>query len=296
MWGTRRIGPDLARESGRRLADWQLVHLYDPRYIVPDSVMPSYPWLFHGGPDRPTQDARDLVAYLNTLRHAQSQLTHFAQPRAYVRPVPAERNDLDQGREVFLANCAGCHGQNATGQSIAGRTLRPVAFDLAGFLVSDDLIWRVLQVGVPGSAMPSWNDLPSDEFRAVADYVASLGQANGLSAGEQDAPDATLMEAGKRVFETHCLRCHGKDAAGDGPDGLTMKPRPANFHELMPSYSAAAYILHHGVPGSGMLAWPLLTPSEIQAVTYYLRSFYAGPQPPLHPSRAAASMQKEVPP
>ena len=214
MWGTRRIGPDLARESGRRPADWQLVHLYDPRYIVPDSVMPSYPWLFHGGPDRPTQDARDLVAYLNTLGRAQAQLTPFAQPRAYVRPVVAERNDLDQGREVFLANCAGCHGQNATGQSIAGRTLRPVAFNLAGFLLSDDLIWRVLQVGVPGSAMPSWNHLPSDQFRAVADYVVFLGQANGLSAAEQDAPDATLMEAGKRVFETHCLRCHGKDAAG----------------------------------------------------------------------------------
>ncbi len=46
MWGTRRIGPDLARESGKRPGDWQLAHLYNPRYVVPDSMMPSYPWLF----------------------------------------------------------------------------------------------------------------------------------------------------------------------------------------------------------------------------------------------------------
>lgn len=213
----------------------------------------------------------------------------------YVRPVALAVDDLDEGRQVFLANCAGCHGQEANGRSIAGQSLRPVAFNLAGFLLSDDLIWRVLQTGVPGSAMPSWDRLPSAEFRAVADYVAFVGHANGLSASQRDAPDPVLMEAGKRVFQTHCARCHGMDAGGDGPDGLKMRPRPANFHELMPSYPAAAYVLHHGVPGSGMLAWPLLTPPEIQAVTYYLRSFYSGPQPPVPAHDAFASTQKEGP-
>jgi Cbb3-type cytochrome oxidase, cytochrome c subunit len=42
MWGTRRIGPDLAREYGKHPPDWQLVHLYNPRYIVPESVMPGF--------------------------------------------------------------------------------------------------------------------------------------------------------------------------------------------------------------------------------------------------------------
>ena len=53
MWGTRRIGPDLARESRRRPRDWQLAHLWNPRHVVPDSVMPGYPWLFDGSPTRP---------------------------------------------------------------------------------------------------------------------------------------------------------------------------------------------------------------------------------------------------
>ena len=67
LWGTRRIGPDLAREGARRTQDWQLVHLYNPRYIVPDSIMPSYPWLFAGEPEAPSQDAVAVVAYLQTL-------------------------------------------------------------------------------------------------------------------------------------------------------------------------------------------------------------------------------------
>jgi cytochrome c oxidase cbb3-type subunit I/II len=276
MWGTRRIGPDLARESGKRPADWQLVHLYDPRYIVPNSVMPSYPWLFNGSPDRPTQNARDLVAFLNTLGRAQAELHPVGEKNTYVLPVVASTNDTEEGREVFLANCSGCHGVNANGHSIGGQSLRPVAFNLAGFQFSDDLIWRALEVGVPGSSMPSWNDLPSAEFKAVADYVSSISDAGSLPDNQRLAPDPVLMEAGKRVFETHCTSCHGEDGAGDGPVGLYVIPRPPNFKEIEPSYPAAQEVIRNGVPGSAMPAWPLLTPAEIQAVTYYMRSFYAG--------------------
>jgi len=46
LFGTRRIGPDLAREGLRRIDDWHIAHFYDPRYTVPQSVMPSFPWLF----------------------------------------------------------------------------------------------------------------------------------------------------------------------------------------------------------------------------------------------------------
>jgi cytochrome c oxidase cbb3-type subunit I/II len=43
QWGSRRIGPDLAREGGRRDEYWHLRHFDDPRAISPGSVMPSYP-------------------------------------------------------------------------------------------------------------------------------------------------------------------------------------------------------------------------------------------------------------
>ena len=53
LWGTRRIGPDLARETGVRSNDWQLTHLYNPRSVVPGSAMPPFAWLFDGSPARP---------------------------------------------------------------------------------------------------------------------------------------------------------------------------------------------------------------------------------------------------
>ena len=68
LWGTRRIGPDLARETGTHPQDWHFAHFFSPRAVVRDSVMPAYPSLFDGSPDRPTQDARDLVAYLQSLK------------------------------------------------------------------------------------------------------------------------------------------------------------------------------------------------------------------------------------
>ncbi|KMT66417.1 cytochrome-c oxidase, cbb3-type subunit II [Catenovulum maritimum] len=45
LWGSKRTGPDLARVGGRYSDDWHRVHLIDPRAVVPESIMPAYPWL-----------------------------------------------------------------------------------------------------------------------------------------------------------------------------------------------------------------------------------------------------------
>ena len=45
QWGSKRTGPDLARVGGRYSDDWHRVHLINPRDLVPESNMPSYPWL-----------------------------------------------------------------------------------------------------------------------------------------------------------------------------------------------------------------------------------------------------------
>ncbi len=46
LWGSKRTGPDLARVGGRYSDDWHRAHLYNPRDVVPESNMPSFPWLF----------------------------------------------------------------------------------------------------------------------------------------------------------------------------------------------------------------------------------------------------------
>lgn len=292
MWGTRRIGPDLARESGKRTEDWQLVHLYDPRMTVPKSMMPGFRWLFNGAPDKPTEDALDLVAYLNTLGRAARKSNpqpEVERPNAILQFFTCpETGDLAAGKAVFAANCSGCHGVDGRGRTVGGRALSPVAFDLADFRLPASEVWRVLADGVPGTAMPTWNDLPASQFRAVADYVLSLPATPPLRAADQWASEPVLLAAGQRVFDTHCARCHGSDGAGDGPDARLYRRPPANFHEMEVSFAGADYVIRNGVPGSGMPRWPLLTPAEIQAVTVYIRSFY-------HQSDAACRAESPAP-
>lgn len=45
QWGSKRTGPDLQRVGGRYSDDWHYAHLRNPRDVVPESVMPGYPWL-----------------------------------------------------------------------------------------------------------------------------------------------------------------------------------------------------------------------------------------------------------
>jgi cytochrome c oxidase cbb3-type subunit 2 len=45
QWGSKRTGPDLARVGGRYSDEWHVIHLLDPRAVVPESNMPGYPWL-----------------------------------------------------------------------------------------------------------------------------------------------------------------------------------------------------------------------------------------------------------
>lgn len=45
QWGSKRTGPDLARVGGKYSNEWQVEHLRDPRSVVPESIMPAYPWL-----------------------------------------------------------------------------------------------------------------------------------------------------------------------------------------------------------------------------------------------------------
>ena len=45
LWGSKRTGPDLHRVGGRYSDEWHRVHLINPRDVVPESIMPGYPWL-----------------------------------------------------------------------------------------------------------------------------------------------------------------------------------------------------------------------------------------------------------
>ena len=63
QWGSKRTGPDLHRVGGRYSDDWHRLHLLDPRSVVPESNMPSYPWL-----QRLAANAEDIEAKMRALR------------------------------------------------------------------------------------------------------------------------------------------------------------------------------------------------------------------------------------
>ena len=63
QWGSKRTGPDLHRVGGRYSDDWHRLHLLNPRDLVPESNMPSYPWLANTA-----ANAEDIEAKMRALR------------------------------------------------------------------------------------------------------------------------------------------------------------------------------------------------------------------------------------
>jgi cytochrome c oxidase cbb3-type subunit 2 len=63
QWGSKRIGPDLARVGGKYSDDWHRIHLTNPRDLVPESIMPAYPWL-----ENTPADADVMPAHMRALR------------------------------------------------------------------------------------------------------------------------------------------------------------------------------------------------------------------------------------
>jgi len=70
LWGSKRTGPDLARVGGRYSDDWHRVHLRNPRDLVPESNMPSYPWLAKNAVDKV-----DIQTRMQVLRRLGSPYT-----------------------------------------------------------------------------------------------------------------------------------------------------------------------------------------------------------------------------
>ncbi|KPK12154.1 MAG: cytochrome C oxidase Cbb3 [Acidithiobacillales bacterium SG8_45] len=70
LWGSKRTGPDLHRVGGRYSDEWHRVHLTNPRDVVPESIMPGYPWLAENPVD--TKHIQAKMSGLRVLGHPYS--------------------------------------------------------------------------------------------------------------------------------------------------------------------------------------------------------------------------------
>jgi cbb3-type cytochrome c oxidase subunit II len=299
LMGTRRIGPDLSRAGATRTENWHYVHLFAPRSVVPQSIMPSYASLFDGSPDRPTQAARDLVAYIESLgrprelawpegdefsRQAagddkwarmsfEAPLLNAHPGRTRPRgsaPALGEPASRETGMTLWIENCAGCHGPAGRGDGPASGWLEPAPTNLAARRYSKARLADILWNGVHGSSMPAWRDQSPANLAALAAVV------QGFEPRDDGAtPGASVVTAGGAVYSEHCAECHGDTGNGDGFAARELPIMPGDFTGEQPTLEESVRVLREGVKGTSMAPWTdRLSDEEIVAVSHYIREFF----------------------
>ncbi|RTY87990.1 cytochrome c [Flavobacterium sp. GT3R68] len=143
VMGTERTGPDLTDVGNRQSSkDWNLMHLYQPRSVVAQSIMPSYKWMFEMK-DNPSKDdvvvsmpaeflegktgklvakkeALQLVAYIQSLKQTPLPEGTLPQEFLYKKEAPQVADSKTgtksvDGKALYATNCAACHQANGEG-------------------------------------------------------------------------------------------------------------------------------------------------------------------------------------
>ncbi len=143
VMGTERTGPDLAAIGTRQPSvDWHLLHLYNPRIVVKQSIMPAYPWMFEvkKTPAKgdvlvnvpaeylnvkeskvvATKEALQLVAYLQTLKQIKlpdgtPNLEFLYKKEKKTEATGGTKTQELDGNALYAANCQSCHQENGEG-------------------------------------------------------------------------------------------------------------------------------------------------------------------------------------
>jgi cytochrome c oxidase cbb3-type subunit I/II len=316
LWGTRRIGPDLSREFNLHSSDWQLTHLYNPRLIVRDSVMPGYPWLFRGSPLQPTQEGLDVLAYLQRLGRARplsgldrhrsassampgtSHMSMASEPLATATPptVPvamvggysasapvfhpaSDRDNLQE--EVSHGGslfAANCAGCHGSDGKGDGRAAASLLPKPADLTAARFSDERLSSV--------LWNGvvgsaMPPWRQLPAEDLSALIACIHALHGPDSvsSTREVTTSGEGKALFAVNCASCHGETGAGNGGAAGALAPAPTNFHLKQPTQERAWDVLENGIPGTAMPPWKSqLTEKQRHSLVEYLRSLYDLPQ------------------
>ena len=182
--------------------------------------------------------------------------------------LPRKAADLVEGRQLYQANCASCHGVSGRGDGAAGRGMKPpppaVGDGPTMHDVSPGTMYRIVSVGIGGTPMPAYGGSLTPEQRwNVVNYLISLR-----------ATPPQLAE-GEGLYTQNCMSCHGALGAGDGAFARSLTRLPGEIGSL--GFQAArsdlelTKIVREGMPGTAMPATPL-TPAQAQSVVAYLRT------------------------
>lgn len=220
--GSARTGPDLSDIGSRQPSKvWQYIHLYNPRAVSPDSVMPAFPWLFKvvenpaadatvvpvpepyapkSGKVVAADDARALVAYLLWLKQAPLPPGTDVSGAAQTAAASGGQGGAAGGATLYSNHCASCH--QANGQGLAG-VFPPLADDPVVtaedptehiMTILNGLLGKTIEgVGYP-SPMPAFGTLLSDE--QIAAIINHERTSWGNNAPTVTAGDVTKARQG----------------------------------------------------------------------------------------------------
>ena len=155
----------------------------------------------------------------------------------------------DLGEVTYVRWCAGCHGVDGTGNGPGAEYMlpRPRDFTLAlyqirttanGALPTDEDILAIIDRGMPGTTMPGWENLLSDdEKEALVEYLKSFSRfftpdevPQPLDFGGATRVNADVLAEGEAQYQAlECWRCHGNEGRGDGESSPTLTDDVLDF-------------------------------------------------------------------
>jgi len=216
--------------------------------------------------------------------------------------------DLERGKALYDKWCAGCHGETGAGDGEGAAFMLPRPRDFtravyqirttaSGELPTDDDLRRVIDQGMPGTAMPGWREkLPAGDRNAVLAHIKTFsrffqrGAPEPLDLGSAPGGGDAAVAEGRQVFEKlECFKCHGPTGRGDGTSAPTLTDdwdHPIRAADLTRAwrFNGGASVeqiyarLRTGLDGTPMpsfsdaIASNVLTEEQLWRVAQYVRS------------------------
>jgi ubiquinol-cytochrome c reductase cytochrome c subunit len=183
---------------------------------------------------------------------------------------------IEDGRELFLANCATCHGLDAEGGTtdgdgkVSGPSLIGVGAASVDFQVGTGRM--PLQASGP-QAPERAPQFSLEETRALAAYVASLAPGPGIPEDRWLDPEQGDVAEGGEIFRTNCAMCH--NFFGNGGALTEGKYAPAIDSEPVHTYEAMVT----GPQNMPVFSDDVLTPEQKRDVIAFLEYAQAEPAP-----------------